>query len=91
MLRPSGEGDHPEEENMAEHGFTLIVEGDVESRLDDLYEAGCDDATFHTTDGGAVWYAGFEREAPTREEAPRSAVADAESVGGLRARLDGWG
>lgn len=69
---------------MPEYGFTLVIEGDVESRLDELFEAGCDDATFGSVDG--VHYAEFDRAASTFEEAVSSAVADVERVGGLRAR-----
>lgn len=78
---------------MPEHSFTLIVEGDVESRLDELFEAGCNDAAFGTVDG--VQYADFDREAPIFGEAVASAVADVEQVGGLRAGMvdreeSGW-
>lgn len=70
---------------MPEHSFNLLIEGDVESKLDELFEVGCDDATFGTVDGSH--YADFDREAPTFGEAVSSAVADVERVGGLRARI----
>jgi hypothetical protein len=69
---------------MPEYSFALVIEGDVDSKLDDLFEAGCDDATFGSVDG--VHYADFDREAPTLELAIRSAIADVESVPGLRVR-----
>lgn len=69
---------------MAEHNFTLRISGDVESRLDDLFEAGCDDALIHSIDG--VWYADFDREALTMEEAVVSAIADVGSVEGIEVK-----
>lgn len=59
-----------------EHGFTLVIEGDVEAKIDDLFEAGCSDALFRSVDG--VHHADFDREAPTLDEAVASAVADVE-------------
>lgn len=64
-----------------EHGFRLRLSGDVEAKLDDLYEAGCSDATFGSVDGR--WHADFDREAETFEVAVASAVADVGSVGGV--------
>ena len=69
---------------MAEYNFTLILDGDVENHLDELFEAGCDDATFGTVDG--VHYADFDREASSLAEAIASAIDDVESVPGLRVR-----
>ncbi len=68
-----------------EHNFTLAIEGDVGPRIDSLFRAGCDDATFGSVDG--AHYAVFERAAPTFEEAVSSAIRDVEAVRGLRARL----
>lgn len=70
---------------MSEHQFTLVLQGDLESdkTIDALYETGCDDATFGTVD--RVGYADFTREAPSFGEAVRSAIADVESVPGLKA------
>lgn len=65
-----------------EHSFTLIIEGDLDSKIDELFEAGCDDATFGSVDG--VGYADFDREEPTFAEAVVEAIKDVESVGGLR-------
>jgi len=67
---------------MAEHNFTLIIEGEVDSHLDELYNAGLDDATFGAVD--AVQYADVDREAPVLADAISSAIRDVESVHGLR-------
>jgi hypothetical protein len=67
---------------MPEYNFTLIVEGDVENHLDELFEAGCDDATFGTVDG--VHYVEFDREAERLPDAVTSAISNIESVPGLR-------
>jgi hypothetical protein len=67
---------------MPEHNFTLLITGEVDAHIDELYEAGCDDATFGSVDG--VQYADFSREARTLSEAITSAIRDVESVGGLR-------
>jgi predicted DNA-binding transcriptional regulator AlpA len=67
---------------MPEHNFTLLITGDVEGHFDELYEAGCDDATFGSVDG--VQYADFARQAGTLSEAIASAIGDIESVDGLR-------
>jgi len=69
---------------MIEHSFDLVIEGDVGEKLDELFEAGCDDATFGSVDG--AYYAHFDREAPTFARAVSSAIKDIESVPGLRAR-----
>jgi predicted DNA-binding transcriptional regulator AlpA len=69
---------------MFEYSFTLVIEGDVDPRIDELFEAGCDDATFGSVDG--VNYADFDREAETFGRAIRSALADVESVPGLVVR-----
>jgi hypothetical protein len=65
---------------MPEHNFTLLITGDVERHLDELYEAGCDDATFGSIDG--TQYADFARQAGTLSEAIASAIGDVESVDG---------
>lgn len=67
---------------MSEHTFTLILDGPVDDRLEDLFEAGCDDATFGKVDG--VAYADFDRDARTFAEAVLSALQAVESVRGLR-------
>jgi hypothetical protein len=75
---------------MAEFGFRLTIEGDIEACLDDLFEAGCDDGTFGWFGSGGEAY--FHRDAPSLEAAIASAVADVESVTGLKVtsvELDG--
>jgi hypothetical protein len=67
---------------MTEHSFTLIIEGDVDAFLDELFDAGCDDATFGAVDG--LQYGDFDREAETFSGAVASAIGDVESVDGLR-------
>ena len=70
---------------MTTHSFTLIVEGvemDDPQVFNALYEAGCDDATIGITNGIPVM--DFNREAASFCEAISSAIADAESVDGLR-------
>lgn len=71
-------------EKTQEYSFTLMIQGDAEESIDDLFEAGCDDATFGEVDG--IAYADFDREGATLGEAVVSAVRDVESVGGLRVR-----
>lgn len=68
---------------MATHRFTLIVEGpdlQAEPFIDQLYDAGCDDALVGRSHG--VQSVDFNREAASLEEAICSAIADI-------ARLDG--
>ena len=67
---------------MAEHDFTLMLHGDVQAHVDELYELGCDDATFGAVDG--VSYAEFTREAPTFAHAVQSAIAAVEALDELR-------
>jgi hypothetical protein len=69
---------------VSEHSFTLILDGDVEAHLDELFEAGCDDATFGSVDG--VSYAEFDREAETLADAVRSALEAIAGVDGLGVR-----
>jgi hypothetical protein len=69
-------------EMMAEYTFTLIIQGDVDAHLNELFEAGCDDATFGSVDG--VHHADFDRDAPTLLDAIASAIRDVESIPGLR-------
>lgn len=64
--------------------FTLIVEGaDLQSEplIDELFEAGCDDATIGRSDG--VQYVAFDREAASLGAAILSAIRDVEQVEGL--------
>lgn len=68
---------------------TLVVEGralQAGEVVDALFEAGCDDALVGSSQG--VQFMDFDREAGSVDEAVRSAVADVESVEGLKvARL----
>jgi hypothetical protein len=51
----------------------------TDEHADVLFDAGCDDGTLASRDG-ATWIH-FDREAPSLEEAIRSAVAQVQSVG----------
>ncbi len=67
---------------MAEHNFELMIRGELDDdRLDALYEAGCDDATFSSKDG--IITAEFDRGGPSLFDAVISAIEAVESVGGL--------
>src|SRR5438270_5209161 len=67
---------------MPEHTFELTIDGELtDERLDALFEAGCDDATFSTK--GTLTFAAFDREAPTLLDAVISAIEAVESVDGL--------
>ena len=69
---------------MTTHTFTLIVDGpDLQSDelIDDVYEAGCDDALIGRADG--IQFADFDREADTLQNAVLSAVAELESIAGI--------
>ena len=69
---------------MTDHHFTLTIRGALtDARLDALFEAGCDDATFSA--GGELTFAEFDRTAPTLLEAVVSAITEVESVEGLEA------
>lgn len=66
---------------MAEHHFTLTVSGALsDGRLDDWYDAGCDDATLSAR--GDMTFANFHREAPSLLDAVVSTIAQVESVPG---------
>ncbi|MEO8898455.1 MAG: hypothetical protein ABI473_07160 [Candidatus Dormibacter sp.] len=67
---------------MTEHRFTLILTGDADDHLDDLFEVGCDDATFGSVDG--VHFAEFDRDAPSLTEALATAISAVESIPTLR-------
>ena len=71
---------------MTEYEFTLVIDGDLtdEDVVRELFEAGCDDATFGVTDGAA--YGEFMREASTFADAVLSAIHQVESVRHLRVR-----
>lgn len=63
------------------HEFALIlsVPDVTEEQCNALYEAGCDDGTISTSQG--VTRIDFAREAPTLEEAIRSAISNVHSAG----------
>jgi predicted DNA-binding transcriptional regulator AlpA len=64
---------------MAEHRFALTIRGALTgARLDALYEAGCDDATFSSK--GELTFGDFDREAPSLPAAILSAIAAVETV-----------
>ena len=66
---------------MAEHHFTLTIRGPLtDGRLDALFEAGCDDATFSTK--GELTFGEFDREAVSLLDAVVSAIGAVESVEG---------
>ncbi len=68
---------------MTEQDFELTISGELTNgRLDALYGAGCDDATFSTKDG--LTFATFSREAGSLLEAVVSAIGAVESVEGLQ-------
>jgi hypothetical protein len=74
---------------VAKHSFTLVVAKPVEltdSLADDLYAAGCEDATPGSSDG--VMVVEFHREAASLEEAIRSAIADVRRTGLEIARVE---
>lgn len=71
---------------MPEFTFTLHLQGDPEGVLDALFKAGCGDALFGSIAG--AWYADFMRESTSFEEAVRSAIAQIESVPGLKVGRD---
>jgi len=80
-------GNHLRDKKMHEHSFTLVLNGDVEIHLDDLFDAGCDDATFGYVDG--VPYGEFHRTAANLVDAITSTISAVESVPGLRvARIE---
>jgi predicted DNA-binding transcriptional regulator AlpA len=66
---------------MTEHNFTLMLDGDVESHIDGLYEAGLDDALLGETNG--IAYAAFDRDAPSLLEAIVDAIGQVHSVPGI--------
>ena len=69
---------------MAEFGFRLVLRGELTpERLEALYDAGCDDATFGERE--RVPYADFDRTARTFAQAVGRAIRDVERVPGLTA------
>ena len=71
------------------YDFALILTGVDEFTVelaDRLYEAGCDDATFGTSNG--VHFGRFSREAGSLGDAVGSAIRDVERAGLAVARVD---
>jgi len=69
---------------MTAHSFTLIVEGpDLQSDelVDDVFEAGCDDALISRASG--IQFADFDREADSLHDAVLSAIAELKSIAGI--------
>lgn len=67
---------------MTKYEFTLILSGSpelTEEAAERLFEAGCDDGTPGTCNG--VFSIDFHRQAPSLEEAIRSAIANVKSAG----------
>jgi hypothetical protein len=74
-------------ELMPTYEFVLRLSRAVtDDEIGALYEAGCDDGSIETGPHGA--WADFDREAPDRESAIASAVADVRKVPGLDAELE---
>ena len=72
---------------MTTHTFTLIIDGpdlQADELVDEVFEAGCDDALVGRADG--IQIADFDREADTLQDAALSAVAELESIGGITVR-----
>lgn len=71
---------------MNTYTFTLVIDGDAgtDERINALFEAGCDDATF--SHGSTISYGDFDRDADNLLDAVLSAVEAVESVEGLSVR-----
>jgi hypothetical protein len=68
------------------YAFTLLISGDAgtDERIDALFDAGCDDATF--SHSATISYGDFDREAASLLDALLSAIRAVESVEGLVVR-----
>ena len=73
---------------MQSHEFTLVLSiGEVtDEECNALYEAGCDDGTISTS--ARVTRIDFCRDAPTLEEAIRSAIGNVNAAGLQVARVE---
>jgi hypothetical protein len=74
---------------MTKYDFSLVIADEVELTedvADALFSAGCDDATPGTCEG--VLTLDFHREAPSLEDAIRTAIADVRSAGLQAARVE---
>ena len=70
---------------MVTYSFSIQYTGTgaiSEPVINQLFEAGCDDATFHSHGENA--FADFDREAESLDDALRSAIKQIESVGNLK-------
>ncbi len=68
-------------ETQTTFSFTLLIDGPdlrAENRLEALFEAGCDDATFGSRD--SIQFADFDREAPSQVRAIVSAIRAIQSA-----------
>ena len=68
--------------NKTKYEFTVILKGSrklTDAAANALFEAGCDDGTPSTCDG--VFSIDFHREAPSLEDAIRSAIANVATAG----------
>ena len=69
--------------------FDIFVSGiDLDTDLDRIYEAGCDDAVVGQRNGET--YLAFSRYAETRGEATKSAFNDIAKFGGVILRIDNY-
>lgn len=67
---------------MTAQSFALTIRGELtDPRLDALFDAGCDDATFSSL--GALTFATFDRDAESLLDAVQSAIEAVESVEGM--------
>jgi hypothetical protein len=76
------------EERAMRYSFTVRVSGlstDPDHYEDALYEAGCDDALIAVIDD--TIFVDFDREAPSFDEAVRSATLNIEKAGGKVAEV----
>lgn len=71
---------------MKTYHFTLVIDGDAgtDERINALFDAGCDDATF--SHGSTMSYGDFDRDGESLLEAVLSAIHAVESVDGLSVR-----
>ena len=70
---------------MPSYHFTLIVDGpdlQDDTRIEALFEEGCDDAVAGSVDG--IQYVDFDREGPSLDRAVMTVVADVERLEGVQ-------
>ena len=74
---------------MKSYSFDVIVKDvsePTDEHADKLFDAGCDDGTLASRDG--VTWIHFDRDAPSLEDAIRSAVAQVHSTGLIVAKVE---